>query len=93
MAFMRPSRGASGSKFIPRLDETSRSRVHVFNSFFLKKLKETIEKGLDMRSNDTRINGRAGRRVGARAVRGAARRAAEDQGHRGVHLREVLQAA
>jgi len=42
---MRPSRGASGSKFIPRLDETSRSRVHVFNSFFLKKLKETIEAG------------------------------------------------
>ena len=36
------------TEFMPRLDETSRSRVHVFNAFFLKKLEDTITQGLGM---------------------------------------------
>ena len=35
-------------KFIPGLDEKSRSRVHMFSAFFLKRLKTTITKGLSM---------------------------------------------
>ena len=36
------------AKFIPGLDEKSRSRVHMFSAFFLKRLTKTITKGLDM---------------------------------------------
>ncbi|KOO24919.1 hypothetical protein Ctob_004508 [Chrysochromulina tobinii] len=36
------------AKFIPGLDEKSRSHVHMFSAFFLKRLKTTITKGLSM---------------------------------------------
>ena len=39
---MQTHRGGEASDVLPRLGKVDRSRVHVFNSFFLKRLKSAL---------------------------------------------------
>ena len=46
----RPAAGlpGCGAQLLPGLDEATRSRVYVFNAFFLKRLRTNLLKGKDL---------------------------------------------